>query len=97
MSVLEIVTIDEKFIKYWSDGMFDIADVRCGTYRIFKTNEIVKVTDYPVLYALRNLNYNNAFTDEDISIIKKNVEKKRKKMRIIEQINNLQKELENLN
>ena len=96
MSVLEKITIDDSFIKHYWDGHMHICDIRTAYYN--NNGEFIEFNYYPIVYALRKLNYNDKnLTQDELNIIKNKVEKTNEKRKIIRQINNLQQELERLN
>lgn len=96
MSVLERVIIDKAFLKKYLE-VIDVCDYTYGPITLLYTGEQVSTLDYPYLYALRESNYNDNFTREEMNIIKKKVKKEYEKMLISEKIVELQKKLNELN
>ena len=66
---LNRIKIDNEFLHQYWIGNIDIADTRGGMVTILTTGETVRLDDYPVLYALRKLNYSDNFTREELYFI----------------------------
>lgn len=94
MSLLDKIKFDEAFMEHYVSGTFDICDVRSGKSKVYKTGEIVLTSYYPVIYALRELNYFEDLTQKEIEFIKTKAEKIIQKDGLIKRINELQKKVE---
>lgn len=90
-----IVKITEQLEQEYMNALYDIADHRHNEIIVRKTGEKIKTGLYPILYALRQLNYNELFTEELYSI-KYKIDNNNRKKRIKEQIEILKKELSQL-
>ena len=71
MSVLDRIIIDDEFLQNYWNGQIEVAEMRSAKLTILKTKEIVYIDIYPVLNALRKLNYTDNFTEEELKIFKK--------------------------
>jgi hypothetical protein len=83
------IDINETFIKHYSVGLQDIGDSRSEHMQIQTTGEYIDTAHYPILYALRKLNYVQYFTKEELSYLEQVVIVKIRTRQLQERIDNL--------
>ena len=96
MSVLDRITIDDQFLDHYWNADCDLVETRDSMMTIYKTNELVSRQCYPYLYALRQSNYNDNFTIDELKIIKEKTLKEFKKRSLKKLIAKLQAEIDEL-
>ncbi len=94
---METITISNELVKEYQESFYDIYHYREGNYiKLHKTDEMVKIEYYPILNALRNMDYNANYTEQELRIIQGKISKFERRIRLQQEIERLQTELNNL-
>lgn len=96
MSLFDKIKLDEAFMNHYTEGSFDVCDTRSHTSKVYETGEVVLTSYYPVIYALRKLNYYDNLTQDEIQLINKKARKIIDKGELTKRINELQQRVDNL-